>query len=70
MSSIRQFIELLPKCELHLHIEGSLEPELMFKLAKRNKLSLKYKNLIACNLFSIFTTLALLFCKQKKTFTI
>jgi adenosine deaminase len=30
------FIKNLPKVELHLHIEGTLEPELMFQLAKRN----------------------------------
>lgn len=38
------FIQKIPKAELHLHIEGSLEPELMFKLAKRNNIKLKYKN--------------------------
>ncbi|ASI92987.1 adenosine deaminase [Vibrio mediterranei] len=36
------FIQDLPKVELHLHIEGSLEPELLFKLAQRNGLSLPY----------------------------
>ena len=33
---IEEFIKALPKAELHLHIEGSLEPELMFELAERN----------------------------------
>jgi len=32
----------LPKAELHLHIEGTLEPELMFKLAQRNKINLPF----------------------------
>ena len=34
----------LPKAELHLHIEGTLEPELMFKLARRNGIRLPYAN--------------------------
>ncbi|MEZ9406279.1 adenosine deaminase [Vibrio sp. 10N.222.55.A3] len=38
------FIKNLPKVELHLHIEGSLEPELMFKLAKRNNISIPFEN--------------------------
>ena len=38
------FIKNLPKVELHLHIEGSLEPELMFKLAKRNNISISFEN--------------------------
>jgi len=39
---MKAFIQGLPKVELHLHIEGSLEPELLFKLAKRNKIDLPY----------------------------
>lgn len=39
-----KFIKGLPKAELHLHIEGSLEPELMFKLATRNNIVLPYQN--------------------------
>ena len=35
-------IESLPKCELHIHIEGSLEPEMMFALARRNGIALPY----------------------------
>ncbi len=37
-----QFIAGLPKLELHLHIEGSLEPELMFELGKRNNVPLPW----------------------------
>ncbi len=38
------FIRGIPKAELHIHIEGSLEPELMFQLAKRNGLSLPFSS--------------------------
>ena len=41
---IIEFIKKTPKTELHLHIEGSLEPELMFKLSKRNKIEIPFKN--------------------------
>ncbi len=37
-----EFIQGLPKAELHVHIEGTLEPELLFKLAQRNQIALKY----------------------------
>ena len=45
--SMHDFIAGLPKAELHLHIEGSLEPELMFELAKRNKVSLPFDSVEA-----------------------
>ncbi len=42
MTSLDTFIEGLPKAELHLHIEGSLEPGLMFELAARNRTALPF----------------------------
>src|SRR5262249_53550877 len=36
VTDVAAFIEELPKAELHIHIEGSLEPELMVALARRN----------------------------------
>lgn len=41
---MKKFIQFLPKVELHLHIEGTLEPELMFKLALRNQINLPFKS--------------------------
>lgn len=40
--SLRDFAAGLPKAELHLHLEGTLEPELMFRLANRNGVRLPY----------------------------
>lgn len=45
MTDISKFITGLPKAELHLHIEGSLEPEMMFALARRNKVDIPFRSI-------------------------
>ena len=47
MDTLEHFILGLPKAELHIHIEGSLEPELMFALAGRNGITLPYADVEA-----------------------
>ncbi len=41
---MEKFIQNLPKAELHLHIEGTFEPSLMFQIAQRNKIDIPFKN--------------------------
>lgn len=41
-SNLLQLIQGIPKAELHLHIEGSFEPELMFEISQRNSIELEY----------------------------
>ena len=40
-----ELIQALPKAELHVHIEGTFEPELMFAIAKRNGVAIPYHNI-------------------------
>jgi adenosine deaminase len=54
---LRQLLQAMPKAELHIHIEGSLEPELIFELAQRNGLSLPYPTVDALRAAYAFTDL-------------
>jgi adenosine deaminase len=47
IKELKQLIQRLPKAELHLHIEGTLEPELMWRLAKRHSISLPFESVEA-----------------------
>jgi adenosine deaminase len=57
MTDLARFIQGLPKAELHLHIEGSLEPELMFELARRNRISLPFTSVEAVRAAYAFSNL-------------
>ncbi|XOT97172.1 adenosine deaminase, partial [Alcaligenes pakistanensis] len=55
--SLREFTRQLPKAELHLHIEGTLEPDLIFKLAQRNHITLPYPDQASLHAAYQFTDL-------------
>jgi len=57
MTDLDTFIAGLPKAELHVHIEGSLEPELMFALAKRNAVDIPYDSVEAVRAAYSFSNL-------------
>jgi adenosine deaminase len=56
-SDLVAFTAALPKAELHVHIEGTLEPELMFALAKRNRIDIPFKTIDAVRAAYQFTRL-------------
>lgn len=57
MNELDHFITGLPKAELHLHIEGTLEPELMFALARRNAVALPFDSVEAVRAAYAFSNL-------------
>ena len=52
-----QLAQRMPKAELHLHIEGSLEPEMAFRLAERNRVPLPYSSVEALRAAYAFNNL-------------
>ncbi|MBK7094803.1 MAG: adenosine deaminase [Saprospiraceae bacterium] len=43
-NKVTEFIQKVPKAELHIHLEGSIEPETLMRIAERNKINLKYNS--------------------------
>ncbi len=56
-NDLAEFIRGIPKAELHIHIEGSLEPELIFAMAERNGVALPYPSVEALRAAYAFTNL-------------
>ncbi len=57
MTDLSAFVRQLPKAELHVHIEGTLEPELVFELAARNEVELPYPDVAALRDVYVFDDL-------------
>ncbi|MDR3515180.1 MAG: adenosine deaminase [Azospirillaceae bacterium] len=57
ISPLHDFVRAMPKAELHVHIEGTLEPELIFALARRNGIALAYRDIAALRAAYAFTDL-------------
>ena len=57
MSPVESFIRAVPKAELHLHIEGTLEPEMVLELARKHRISLRHGSVEALREAYCFTNL-------------
>jgi adenosine deaminase len=57
MDDVQSFIAGMPKCELHVHLEGTLEPDMKFALAQRNRLTLAHDSVAALRASYDFTDL-------------
>lgn len=56
-ATLAELLQRMPKAELHVHIEGTLEPELIFQLAQRNGVALPYADEAALRAAYAFTNL-------------
>jgi adenosine deaminase len=56
-TKLESLLRLMPKAELHMHVEGSLEPEMIFRLAERNHVKLAYPSIEALRAAYAFTDL-------------
>ena len=64
MNKITEFIKRSPKTELHLHIEGTLEPSLLFRLAKENNIQIPFSSINEMDVWSFCAAISGDFCSE------
>lgn len=64
---VSPFLQAMPKCELHLHIEGTLLPALRWKLAQRNSITLSHKGTVYNTLAELETSYNVLYNHRVRT---